>query len=448
MALFFLLYLIAFVWAWRARRTYRETIRLATVLFLIGGIWSVMLARGFMRPMIEIGVSKALQEDLPEPAPPPPTLAFENFEPMPISRDRADRPPSLATSPDSQRREIQSDDRPIRFRFGPNTIDTSKPLPPQANKAIVDVVQFTTWLILAGLLFLNHLLVCLFIPWKVRESIVPSVLVVCIALVVVVLDHIAQPTPASLFFVALILIAASITPGTLICWWRFSRFNKSFKLNYESNRFRQMERELEGARTIHESVLPAPKRDGPLRMEYVYEPMRQIGGDMLFIHSEPQSQVLHALILDVTGHGVAAALTLNRVMGEIERSFAEHPDAAPEKIIANLNRYIHLTLSRHAIFVTAIALRIDPNTHKVQYVNAGHPTAFIVRADLSRQKLETTSMLLGAVEGPEFELETKTLDFKFGDALIAYTDGASEATNENGEMLYIEGVERIIAGVS
>ena len=57
-------------------------------------------------------------------------------------------------------------------------------------------------------------------------------------------------------------------------------------------------------------------------------------------------------------------------------------------------------------------------------------------------------MLLGAVEGPEFELETRTLDFKVGDALIAYTDGASEATNENGEMLYIEGVERIIAGVS
>lgn len=466
LGLFLALYAVAFVWAWRSRRKYRETIRLATVLFLIGGIWSLLLARGFLRPMIEIGVSNVLSEATPEVAPKPPPLTMESFDaPVPpivtlppMSRleadrtDRADRSPSLATNPEGQRRNVRqktrSRDESITIHFGPTLIDPSKPITPQASSAIATGVQLSTWLIMAGLLLLNHLLICLFIPWKVRESIVPSVLVVVVALGVLVLDVVSQPAPPLLVLASILLLLASFIPGTLVCWWRFSRFNKSFKLNYESRRFRQFERELEGARSIHESVLPAPRRDGPLRLEYVYEPMRQIGGDMLFVHNQPNSNVLHVLILDVTGHGIAAALTVNRVMGEIERSFAENPDADPEQIIRNLNRYIHLTLARHAIFVTAIAMRIDPNQHTIQYVNAGHPTAFLVRADQSRQRLETTSMLLGAVDGSEFELHSKRFDFHVGDTLIAYTDGASEATNDDGEMLYIEGVEKIITGVA
>src|SRR6185295_15808135 len=98
---------------------------------------------------------------------------------------------------------------------------------------------------------------------------------------------------------------------------------------------------------------------------YVYEPMRQIGGDLLFVfppshqHQDDGVGALSLVVLDVTGHGIAAALTVNRIVGELERLFIDDPDAPPGKALAVLNRYVFSTLSKHDHYVTAICLRVD-----------------------------------------------------------------------------------------
>ena len=96
--------------------------------------------------------------------------------------------------------------------------------------------------------------------------------------------------------------------------------------------------------------MPAAARDdGPVRLNYVYEPMRQIGGDLLFVHPPPDamrdgSGTFSAVILDVTGHGIAAALTVNRLVGELERLFSENAAASPGDVLRGLNRYVTVTL--------------------------------------------------------------------------------------------------------
>jgi serine phosphatase RsbU (regulator of sigma subunit) len=57
-------------------------------------------------------------------------------------------------------------------------------------------------------------------------------------------------------------------------------------------------------------------------------------------------------------------------------------------------------------------------------------------------------MILGAVPNAEYEAHEHELQFRPGDTLIAYTDGAIEAKNNQGRMLGIEGLQRVIVSTS
>jgi sigma-B regulation protein RsbU (phosphoserine phosphatase) len=230
-----------------------------------------------------------------------------------------------------------------------------------------------------------------------------------------------------------------------VCLLRQSRFQRQVQTLFEAASFRKLQKELAGARKLHEATLPAHHAyaSGPVRLAYVYEPMRQIGGDVLYVHppDEPNSPVLWVALVDVNGHGIPAALMANRVIGEIQRLFAEHPDATPHFVLSQLNRYVFLTMSRSGVYATAILAKVDTNDGTLQYANAGHPPAFLHRAtDKSIVRLESDTTLLGVTDDENFCRRCNTLPFQSGDALLAYTDGATEAKNLRGEMLTIEGL--------
>src|SRR5690606_28540475 len=99
------------------------------------------------------------------------------------------------------------------------------------------------------------------------------------------------------------------------------------KLRALATRYGEFRRELTDARRIHESLFPKPKCEGDVHFLYLYEPMRQIGGDYLFVSCAPtddgRREMLSFVVIDVTGHGIPAALTVNRLHGELSRLFAE-----------------------------------------------------------------------------------------------------------------------------
>jgi sigma-B regulation protein RsbU (phosphoserine phosphatase) len=236
-----------------------------------------------------------------------------------------------------------------------------------------------------------------------------------------------------------------MAPGCIICWWRYSRFAGLFRLRFESQRFHHLQSELASARKVHESCLPEPLRTGPISLSYVYEPMQQIGGDLLFLHppSAKPSAALSAVMLDVTGHGIAAALTVNRLFGELRRLFAENPTIAPRQVLAALNHYVFLTLAEYQIYATAICIRADADQSSLEYASGGHPTAFLRRATGQIEELPSTALLLGIQDDSEYESEPAQFAFLPGDALIAYTDGAAEAISPQGHMLATNGMRQL-----
>ena len=296
------------------------------------------------------------------------------------------------------------------------------------------------------LIFLGHLVACLVIPWTGRESVVPGGIVFGTFAVLLAGDVTFTEMPAWAGAAFAGLAGLALVPGTAWCYWRYRRFPKWFRTKYESLRYKQLSGDLDGARKIHESVLPAQRHEGPLRLSYVYEPMSQIGGDLLYVRGGEgggdKSGPLTTVLLDVTGHGIAAALTVNRLLGELDRTFAENPDAGPGQVLARLNDYVHLTLSTHAVYVTGLAVRLATQGDGAagRYANAGHPPAFLRKTGGDVDLLHSTTFMLGVLAAGDFEPRERPLCIGGGDVLLLYTDGAAEARDDAGTVVGTHGL--------
>jgi serine phosphatase RsbU (regulator of sigma subunit) len=298
-------------------------------------------------------------------------------------------------------------------------------------------------------LFITHVFACLFLPWSPRESIRPMVPLLILN-AVIMLFYIAQSPVGTLVGLALSPLVAG--PGVGICAWRQSRFKDTFTYRMLKSRYGEIRQELHSARQIHESLFPKPVRRGELLFDYRYTPMRQIGGDYLYARAfhlpDRAKPVLNVVVVDVTGHGITAALTVNRLFGEIEREFGEDPSTRPGELLTGLNSYLHHSLATHSVYATALCCRVDPNDDSVEWASAGHPPAFIRAVDGTVERMDSTTFVLGATRGDDFVPDAQKLRFAPGDRLVLYTDGAIEARNEQGRMLSVAGFERMIAATS
>ncbi len=111
---------------------------------------------------------------------------------------------------------------------------------------------------------------------------------------------------------------------------------------------------------------------------------------------------------------------------------AEHP-TQPELVCEAVNRRI-LRDTQADMFVTAFYGVLNPATGTLIYCNAGQNPPFLIGADKSEeaQKLSATGKPLGMFEDETWEKRISLL--ASGDALVAYTDGITEAQNHQDEL--------------
>ena len=293
------------------------------------------------------------------------------------------------------------------------------------------------------LLFFWHFTACLFLPWTPRESLRPLVpLMIIWAVCVMTFGFQAN------FFVSLLTVifgTGVLIPGLGICSWRLSRHSLQFRREMVGRHFMSMRQELSRARNIHESMFPKKYSDPHVEFDYTYLPMRELGGD--FIHLNVGAQgLVHVVLLDVTGHGLAAALTVNRLFGELERIRGELPFAEPDEVLILLNRYINLTLVRHNIYATAACMTIDPYLSELRWAAAGHPPGFLRHHSGKVTSIESTAVVLGAQNDHDFNTELSVNAIEPGDELLIYTDGVFEVRNRAGRQYGLDGLRDLLDG--
>ncbi len=278
-------------------------------------------------------------------------------------------------------------------------------------------------------LFVWHFSACLFLPWTPRESIRPFVplLIFWAALAL----FFSPDTDWTWRILKVAFSPAILGPGLLIATWRMQTHSRSFRTRMVGKQFLTLRREFSQAREIHENMFPAPYDDGFVKFDFSYSPMRDLGGDFIHLHVGAEGLV-HLTLIDVTGHGLAAALTVNRLYGELERIRAENPKAKPGQVITLLNRYIHLTMAKHTIYATGACVQFDPYHGELHWASGGHPPGYIRSVNGGLKDIEATTVVLGAVGDDQFDPDEQQTQLSPGDTLVLFTDGAFECRDRTG----------------
>lgn len=191
-----------------------------------------------------------------------------------------------------------------------------------------------------------------------------------------------------------------------------------------------MERELELAATIQRDILPKaiPQVEG-IEIAALSRPARQVGGDYHAFFM--RDGVLSALVADVAGKSMPAALLVSALHAVFQLLFAEGRELG--EIATELNRHIH-NWSAENKFVTLIMVSIDRENETLQYVNAGHNPGYLITpaADSARIDLiKSHGLPIGILSGTRYM--TQTRPFPAGSCAVLYSDGITEAEDIAGE---------------
>ncbi|MGW7788745.1 PP2C family protein-serine/threonine phosphatase [Streptomyces tricolor] len=146
-----------------------------------------------------------------------------------------------------------------------------------------------------------------------------------------------------------------------------------------------------------------------------------IGGDWYDAFRQPDGSLL-AVIGDVTGHGLHAAVVMGRLRTAL-RAYAVADDATPGRVLTQLHRMLrHL---QPGLYATALIARIRPGGREVVWASAGHPPA-VVRDDAGTVRVldAKPGVMLGVPVPCAYPDHVAGLPP--GSSLVLYTDGLVE----------------------
>ncbi len=195
----------------------------------------------------------------------------------------------------------------------------------------------------------------------------------------------------------------------------------------------RMEEELKIARETQLRLLPQhnPTVKG-LDISGICLPALEVGGDY-YDYIQLPDEKLAVVIGDVSGKGVPAAMYMTLIKGVIQ--FASGTITEPKRVLTETNRLVCQSFKR-GTFVSMIYAVIDAKAKTLRYARAGHnPLLLVSRNTAASSAPMLKGMALGLAEPQLFEktLEETTVSLCSGDMLVLYTDGFSEAKNEDGE---------------
>jgi CHASE3 domain sensor protein len=189
------------------------------------------------------------------------------------------------------------------------------------------------------------------------------------------------------------------------------------------------------ADTLQDAFSQRPLPSLPaLRFSATYVPASEdtkVGGDWYDALELPSERVLFA-IGDVTGHGIEAAVTMNRTRQSLISAALANAD--PAALLARVNQDV---VEQDGPLVTAIAGFADPATFEFVYAIAGHPPPVLIEPGRAPRLLEFGSLPLGALATTEYR--TRRIQTVPGATLVLYTDGAVEHSHNilEGESLLL-----------
>jgi serine phosphatase RsbU (regulator of sigma subunit) len=193
-----------------------------------------------------------------------------------------------------------------------------------------------------------------------------------------------------------------------------------------------MEKEMNLAREIQESILPPPdtfKRDGH-RYAGTVIPASYTGGDF-WGHVDLKDGRSLILIADVTGHGVAASLITAVAKSCLDTLASMGTLSSVSDVLSMMSYAVHES-AKGRLLSTAFAALVDPAGKKITFANAGHNMPYLFTPGAKRPSaLVSRGVRLG--EDPTQGYEAQEKEYAPGDQVVFFTDGIVECARPDGK---------------
>ncbi len=210
----------------------------------------------------------------------------------------------------------------------------------------------------------------------------------------------------------------------------------------ERVRQEKLDRDLEIAGDVQRALLPSspPEIDGYEVFDF-YEPARHVGGDYFAYVPLPDGRIA-VVLADVSGKGVAAALVMAVLSGDVKYCLASEPD--PVAAVSRINDAFCRSGwdERFATFVTAI---LDPRAHRATLVSAGHLPVYLREPDGAVRALGPEQGGLPLGMAPDWPYRATEIGIAPGGTLVFFTDGISEAMDVSEGLFGLSRVEAAVA---
>ncbi len=206
-----------------------------------------------------------------------------------------------------------------------------------------------------------------------------------------------------------------------------------------------MKRDLQIAREIQTWLLPGvPPQIPGVSIAYATRPANTVAGDYYDVFPRPgktaEDNRIVLAVADVAGKSIPAAMLMATFQASL-KTLSTAQVALPE-LASNMNRYACTNSQGGLRFTTAFLAEYDPIRRTLDYINAGHNTPILRRADGVIERLDVGGLPIGIQ--PDVKYDSATVTLAPGDWLIIFTDGLVEAENARQEEF---GETRLLAAI-
>ncbi|OSY12063.1 fused response regulator/phosphatase [Bacillus mycoides] len=197
------------------------------------------------------------------------------------------------------------------------------------------------------------------------------------------------------------------------------------ELNWHKEQEENLRNELDLATQVQRNLLSSPLREDHIKIEASYLPSFKLAGDMYYWYKIDENRY-GIILLDVMGHGVSASLVCMFISSVLRETIKCLID--PELVIKDLNKYMTLLHNENdniPYYFTAIYLVVNTENRTIEYVNAGHPSGYVLVDEENIIELDRGSCAVGFFD--EIKVEKTVTPFEKNAQILLFTDGVLES---------------------
>jgi phosphoserine phosphatase RsbU/P len=203
----------------------------------------------------------------------------------------------------------------------------------------------------------------------------------------------------------------------------------------------RLEQEINIARDIQQALLPRNFPDQPhLAVAGCNYPCLSVGGDYFDVFPLENHRTAF-LIADVSGKGLGAALLTTMLQGALSGMTL---GTDPARVFTHVNRFLcdHAEVGRYATMFFAILDQLG----NLEFINAGHPSPFLIRNGVANEPFSEGSFPVGLV--PEADYHVSRVKLEPGDTLVLFSDGVTEAMDPDQQLFGVPRLRDCLNGQS